>query len=188
MLLDGSSGDNGYLFPVQRSQETMKSGRHLSVRAFPTLSDMVHLDLFLCLATDASGFSMPGADAETNQSSHDTHVLLALSLKDLPVFGPVSVKREANFAVCLASQSFAEEREAQPLPERRNTWGTDILYCCASVFACENFRIYWRRGMSGSRSHGCAGGGWWSWRSSRWIWPVCSDVRPCVRGRPAGVR
>jgi hypothetical protein len=46
---------DGYLFAVHGSQESIEADGHPFVAQFPNMSDMVHLNLFAPLATDATG-------------------------------------------------------------------------------------------------------------------------------------
>jgi len=52
---------NGNLLAVHGSQEPIETSCDPFVAQFPNMSDMVHLNLFLCFATNTTGFSQLGA-------------------------------------------------------------------------------------------------------------------------------
>jgi hypothetical protein len=64
------------LLAVHCSQEPIEADCDPFVAQLPNMSDMVHLDLFLCFATDTTGVSQLGASSETDQSTHDVYVVL----------------------------------------------------------------------------------------------------------------
>jgi len=57
---------NWDLFTVHGSQEPIKAGCDPFVAHFPNVSDMVHLNLLLYLATYTTGFSQLRASSQAN--------------------------------------------------------------------------------------------------------------------------
>ena len=75
------------------------------------MSDMMHLDLFVCFATDTTGLSQLGASSETDQGSHHVHVVLISSLKGQSVFRPISIEGQADLTICLSPLPLDEKGE-----------------------------------------------------------------------------
>ena len=96
------------MLAVQCLEKSIEAGRYPFVAEFPNVSDMMHLDLIVYLATDTAGFSQFGAGSETDQGLHYIDVVLAPSLEGLSVLCPVLVEIKTDLTICLSSLSLDE--------------------------------------------------------------------------------
>jgi len=97
------------LLAVHCSQEPIEAGRDPFLAQFPNMSEMVHLKLFLDFATNTAGFSQLGASSETDQGSHNVHVVLLCPLKGQSVFRPVSVEIKTDLTIRFSSLPLDEK-------------------------------------------------------------------------------
>jgi len=115
------------VLPVHGLYESIEASRHPCVAPFPTMPEVMHLDLCVCFATDTTGFSPLAACSETDQGSHHVPVILVFSLKSPFLCRPVLVLREADLTICFSSLPLDENGEVFPTaPE--NLWDGDGVF------------------------------------------------------------
>jgi len=89
----------------------------------------MHLDLFVCLTTDAARFSQLRACSQADYCSYDINVAWVSALKGEFALCPVPIEEKADLAVCFSPLSFYAESQffSKALED---LWHGELVFLC----------------------------------------------------------